>query len=240
MEAIPFADHNAMQDPSCADITGRTIEALITCGVPATHASIARAVRYLLSHQQPEGCWWGRWGCNYIYGTWQAMGGVHAAGALAAGGRPSGAAERAIAWLRSIQNADGGFGESANSYLDRSLMGKGPSTASQTAWAVTSLLYVLSPDDAAVQRAITWLCDHQLASDKQPFARSTIVNPATPDAGAELAASDFAHDLGGAWNEHWFTGTGFPKVFYLRYNLYRHYFPVMALGRYRRMLQARA
>jgi squalene-hopene/tetraprenyl-beta-curcumene cyclase len=246
MEAIPFADHNAMQDPSCADITGRTVEALITCGVEPGHPAIARAIKYILSHQQPEGCWWGRWGVNYIYGTWQALGGLSAAGFLTLpqerGGRaldPVG--ERALTWIRSVQNPDGGFGESANSYLDRTLMGQGPSTASQTAWGLTCLLYLVEDSDPAVERAVAWLCDHQLASDKAAYAHARTVNPGTPDPGTEeLAGTDFQADLAGGWNEHWFTGTGFPKVFYLRYNLYRHYFPVMALGRYRRSCGAGA
>src|SRR5262249_13406453 len=148
------------------------------------------------------------------------------------------ALSRALAWLRSIQNSDGGFGESANSYLDRSLMGRGPSTASQTAWGLLSLLYLVPPDDSGVERAAAWLCDHQLATDKAPYTIGRTSNPSTPDAGAqELAPTDFQSDLAGGWNEHWFTGTGFPKVFYLRYNLYRHYFPVMALARYRRLCE---
>jgi squalene-hopene/tetraprenyl-beta-curcumene cyclase len=243
MEAIPFADHNAMQDPSCADITGRTVEALITCGVPASHPAITRAVKYILSHQLPEGCWWGRWGVNYVYGTWQALGGLSAAGLIPLPGdrgarQLDAVAEKALAWLRSVQNSDGGFGESANSYLDRSLMGRGPSTASQTAWGLTCLLYLVEPTDPAVERAVEWLCDHQLASDKAPYSNAVTSNAAKPDPGMhELAGTDFQADLAGGWNEHWFTGTGFPKVFYLRYNLYRHYFPVMALARYRRMCE---
>jgi squalene-hopene/tetraprenyl-beta-curcumene cyclase len=239
MEAIPFADHNAMQDPSCADITGRTIEALVTCAVDPAHPAISRAVRYLFAHQQPEGCWWGRWGVNYIYGTWQALGGLAAARVILPpherAGRPlDPVGAKALAWLRSVQNEDGGFGESGNSYLDRSLMGRGPSTASQTAWGLTCLLYLVEPSDPGVERAVQWLCDHQLASDKAPFGTARTCNPATPDPGTdELAGVDFQADLAGGWNEHWFTGTGFPKVFYLRYNLYRHYFPIMALGRYK-------
>ncbi len=251
MEAIPFADHNAMQDPSCADITGRTVESLTTCGVPATSPAITNAVRFLVSHQQPEGCWWGRWGCNYLYGTWQALGGLGAAGVVSPScshGRgqaegssssaapPHPAATKALAWLRAVQNADGGFGESANSYLDRTLMGKGPSTASQTAWGLMSLLYLVPPSDAAVQRAIAWLCDHQLIADKRPYTPSRPARPDVVDAASrELALVDPVKDLAGAWNEHLFTGTGFPKVFYLRYHLYRHYFPVMALARYRNL-----
>lgn len=239
MEAVPFADHNAMQDPSCADITGRTIESLITCGVPREHPQILAAVQYLLDKQEPEGCWWGRWGVNYVYGTWQAMGGLIYAGLP----KDHPALKRAEAWVRSVQNADGGFGESANSYLDRSLMGRGPSTASQTAWGLACLLYVAKHDDPAVRRAVRWLCDHQLAQDKRPFERGVCVGRdgrghdesgrVLSDAGSEeLAPVDFQADLAGGWNEHYFTGTGFPKVFYLRYNAYRHYFPLMSLARW--------
>lgn len=239
MEAIPFADHNAMQDPSCSDITGRVIESLVTCGMAPDHPAIARGVDYLLRTQQPEGCWWGRWGCNYIYGTWQALGGMAYAGVP----RSHPAMRRALGWVRSVQNPDGGFGESANSYLDRSLMGRGPSTASQTAWGLACLLYFvgngegsISIGDAAVEKAVTWLCDHQLCDDKAPFeaSRCTGVETFTPGAD-ELAATDFVHDRAGGWAEHHFTGTGFPKVFYLRYNMYRHYFPVMSLARYVRL-----
>lgn len=231
MEAVPFADHNAMQDPSCADITGRTIESLVTCGVSHDHPSIVRAVRYLLAKQEPEGCWWGRWGCNYIYGTWQALGGLAHTGAP----KDHPAIVKAIAWVKSVQNPDGGFGESANSYLDRTLMGKGPSTASQTAWGLTCLLYACEASDPSVRRAVEWLCDHQLCEDKPAFEASRCTGIDAVDAlSSELGETDFVSDVAGGWSEHPFTGTGFPKVFYLRYNLYRHYFPVMALARYAR------
>ncbi len=232
MEAIPFADHNAMQDPSCADITGRTIEALVTCGVSKDHPKVRAAVRYLLGKQEPEGCWWGRWGVNYLYGTWQALGGL-----VYAGMHPANPVIlRAVNWVLSVQNPDGGFGESANSYIDRSLMGKGPSTASQTAWGLLCLLYALPPEHDACRAAAEWLCDHQLAQDKPSFQPGVCSRPGVESPGAgELAPGDFVHDCAGSWSEHWFTGTGFPKVFYLRYNMYRHYFPVMALARWVRM-----
>ncbi len=229
MEAIPFADHNAMQDPSCADITGRTIESLVTCGMAADHPAIVNAVRYLLNKQEPEGCWWGRWGNNYIYGTWQALGGLTYAGLP----KDHPAIRRAIAWIKSVQNPDGGFGETADSYLDRTLMGKGPSTASQTAWGLACLLYACETTDPAVIRAVRWLCDHQLYEDKPPFTPACCTGVETFDPGTdEHAATDFVSDKAGSWSEHFFTGTGFPKVFYLRYNMYRHYFPVMSLARY--------
>ncbi|MFN0011938.1 MAG: squalene--hopene cyclase [Phycisphaerales bacterium] len=244
MEAIPFADHNAMQDPSCSDITGRVTEALVCCGVERNHEAITRAVEYLVRTQQPEGCWWGRWGVNYIYGTWQAVNGLvfAANGGVApvlADGTSAppdlrGALDKARAWLLSVQNADGGFGESANSYLDRSLMGRGESTASQTAWGLITLMHLLPAEHEAVRRAAAWLMDDQLTADKGPFAakacRLAVAGDAAAD--AERARLDHVRDRAGGWSEHFFTGTGFPKVFYLRYHLYRHSFPLKALARY--------
>ena len=252
MEAVPFADHNAMQDPSCADITGRALESLITCGMPTSHPAIIKGVKYLLAKQEPEGCWWGRWGCNYLYGTWQALGGLTYAGLP----KDHPAITKAITWIKSVQNEDGGFGETANSYLDRSLMGRLPidlgtrhsalgtshgSTASQTAWGLACLLYACDPSDPAIERAVRWLCDHQLYQDKDPFSPSCCTGVDTTDASsADLAPIDFAPEKAGAWHEHYFTGTGFPKVFYLRYNMYRHYFPVMSLARYVNMCREQA
>jgi len=219
MEKVPFADHNAMQDPSCSDITGRTIEALVTCGVPREHEAVRAAVAYLLRTQRPAGWWWGRWGVNALYGTWQAVGGLTHAGL--APSHP--ALTRALAWLRSVQNDDGGFGESANSYLDESLIGKGPSTASQTAWALATLLRLTQPDDPAVERAVDYLVRTQLQA------------PAPPDPPRLWRA-----EPAGSWVEPWFTGTGFPRVFYLRYHYYRLYFPLMALARYVRLAEGAA
>lgn len=213
MEHVPFADHNAMQDPSCADITGRTLEALVTCGVPRHHPAVRRGVEYIKRQQREQGCWWGRWGVNFLYGTWQAIGGLYHAGEDLR--QPY--LKRTEAWLRAAQNEDGGFGESANSYLDESLMASGPSTASQTAWGAMALMYLVGAEDEAVGRAMDYLVRTQLADDAPADAPEHILpEPA------------------GAWREKWFTGTGFPKVFYLRYHLYRHYFPVMALARHRK------
>ncbi|HWB19197.1 MAG TPA: squalene--hopene cyclase [Phycisphaerales bacterium] len=211
LEYIPFADHNAMQDPSCPDITGRVLECLSWNGYRVDHPAIAKAVAYIKSHQEKEGCFFGRWGVNYIYGTWQAV-----IGPIRCGVPTSEEWIRAAgAWIKSVQKEDGSFGESANSYETRSLMGKGPSTASQTAWGAMILQEVYGADDADLKRAIKWLIDTQLT---------------------EHAASDRAlnpdRDPAGSWAEPWFTGTGFPKVFYLRYHLYRLYFPLMAIGRY--------
>ena len=233
MEEVPFADHNAMQDPSCADITGRTIEALVTCGVPADHDAIRRAVEFLWREQDESGAWKGRWGVNYLYGAWQAVGGLTAVGVPASHPR----LQRTLAWLRSVQNADGGFGESADSYIDASLKGVGPSAASQTAWGVTTLMYLVGAHDEGVARAVAWLCEDQLKHDAPPQPPHDIGGgfPGFLSNDAPARASHPIAEPAGAWREAWFTGTGFPRVFYLRYHLYRHYFPVMALARYKNL-----
>jgi len=211
LEYIPFADHNAMQDPSCPDITGRVLECLSWHGFTVNDEPVKRAIDYIKSHQHDEGCWFGRWGVNYIYGTWQSV-----IGPIRCGASPDEDwIQRAGSWIKSVQQADGSFGESANSYEDPSLKGQGPSTASQTAWAAMVLQEIYGPNDADLVRALTWLAETQLSDDDA-------ADPArNPDG-----------DPAGSWYEPWFTGTGFPKVFYLRYHLYRLYFPLMAIGRF--------
>ena len=198
LEHIPFADHNAMQDPSCPDITGRVIESLGYHGNRVGTPPVDRAVAFIRRGQDASGAWWGRWGVNYVYGTWQVLAGLRSVGQNMAADW----VVRSADWLRSVQQPDGSFGETIASYDDPSLKGTGQSTASQTAWGTMGLLAVRGPADPAVQAGVRWLIAHQ------------------------------ARD--GAWDEPQFTGTGFPKVFYLKYHLYRHYFPLMALGRYRR------
>ncbi|MEO0965347.1 MAG: prenyltransferase/squalene oxidase repeat-containing protein [Planctomycetota bacterium] len=196
LDHIPFADHNAMQDPSCADITGRTLECLGWFGYTVDDPAIRKAVDYVKSTQEPEGCWWGRWGVNYVYGTWQAIGGMRRVGV----DMSQDWVQKAGRWLKSVQKPDGSFGESPDTYEDPALKGTGPSTASQTAWGAMAMQTIFGADDPDVARAIDW-----------------------------LAASQ---NDDGSWDEKWFTGTGFPRVFYLRYHGYRQYFPVMAIGRF--------
>jgi squalene-hopene/tetraprenyl-beta-curcumene cyclase len=193
---IPFADHNAMIDPSTADVTARVLECLGRYGWPAAHPAVERAVKFLLRDQTEEGPWFGRWGVNYVYGT---SGVLRALETVALTARDY--CQRAVGWLRAVQNSDGGFGESIASYHDPGLKGRGVSTASQTAWGLIGLLAATEPDDPAVMRAVHHLVDQQQAD--------------------------------GSWAEQEFTGTGFPCVFYLKYHLYRNYFPLYALARYR-------
>lgn len=187
---VPFADHNAMLDPPCPDITGRVLEALGSRAEPASR----RGVAYLRKTQDLDGSWTGRWGVNYIYGTCFALRGLRAAGV-----DPRDACIlQAGEWLRSIQNADGGWGETCASYDDPALKGCGPSTASQTAWALLGLLATGDSSSRSVERGVGYLLETQTA--------------------------------GGGWHDDWFTGTGFPRVFYLKYHLYAHYFPLLALA----------
>jgi squalene-hopene/tetraprenyl-beta-curcumene cyclase len=195
LSKVPFADHNAMLDPTCPDITGRVLEALALFGFESGHPVVCRGVDYLKRTQEADGSWYGRWGVDYIYGTFLALRGL----------RSSGESDReafilrAGEWLRSIQNADGGWGESCASYEGNSFVPAG-STASQTAWAILGLLASGDTTSESLRRGVEYL----IASQK-------------PD---------------GTWVEDLATGTGFPRVFYLTYHLYRQSFPVLALSTY--------
>ena len=190
---VPFADHNAMLDPTCPDITGRALEALAAHGVGRSHRAVRRGVEWLIKNQQADGSWYGRWGVAYIYGTCFALRG------LAASGESDREAHvlRGGEWLRSIQNADGGWGESCASY-DKGVYTPGPSTPSQSAWATLGLMAGGDASSSSVEHGIEYLLRTQ-----------------RPD---------------GSWREDLATGTGFPKVFYLNYHLYKDYFPLLALS----------
>jgi squalene-hopene/tetraprenyl-beta-curcumene cyclase len=196
---LPFADHNAMIDPATADITARVSECLARFGWPASHPVLKRALHFIGKDQCEDGSWYGRWGVNYVYGTGVVL---RALEPLGLSRQPM--ALRGVEWLKSVQKADGSFGESIGSYHEPSEKGKGASTASQTAWGAMGLLASAGPQDAAARRAIEYLMETQ------------------------------THQ--GTWEEAEFTGTGFPCVFYLKYHLYRHYFPLYSLARHRNML----
>jgi squalene-hopene/tetraprenyl-beta-curcumene cyclase len=194
---VPFADHNAMLDPSCPDITARVLEALGHYGYRVGHPQVDKALAFLRATQGGAGCWPGRWGVNYLYGTWQVLAGLHQVGF----DRHDPLVRRAVAWLCRVQQPGGGWGETCRSYDDPSLAGRGTPTASQTGWALLALLAAGEADTDAVRAGV----DYLLATQRDD----------------------------GDWHEEQFTGTGFPKVFYLKYHLYSLYFPLMALARYR-------
>src|SRR3954464_5035846 len=135
LSQVPFADHNAMLDPTCADITARALEALAAHGLDRKHAAVKRGIAWLVRHQEADGSWYGRWGVAYIYGTCFALRGLRAMGED--DHEPH--IQRANEWIRALQNADGGWGESCASY-DRNGYVAAVSTPSQTAWALMGLM----------------------------------------------------------------------------------------------------
>ncbi|KAJ6026921.1 uncharacterized protein N7446_004476 [Penicillium canescens] len=225
LNKIPFSDMESLCDPSTADVTGRILEAFglimqLSFGDPSNHSlddlidqmnlACCRAISYLAHHQEPSGSWYGRWGSNYIYGTSNVLCGLayFSAGCTSTAQGDDAVKEHidsAIHWLKSIQNPDGGWGETLMSYKDARLAGQGPSTASQTAWALMGLLSSLPPTEKVVQDGVRYLLRTQTRVDNEGEA---------------------------SWPETLYTGTGFPNHFYLGYSFYPHYFPMMALGRY--------
>jgi squalene-hopene/tetraprenyl-beta-curcumene cyclase len=155
---IPFADHNAMIDPSTADVTARVVECLGRFGWSAGHPVIERAVGFLLKDQCKDGSWFGRWGVNYVYGT---SGVLRAVETVSLATREF--CQRAVHWLRSVQKVDGSFGESLLSYDVPSTKGQGTSTASQTAWGLIGLLAGAGTEDSAVRKAVAYLVHRQQA-----------------------------------------------------------------------------
>ena len=197
LNQIPFADHKALLDPSTADLTGRELEMLGVLGYDLTHPAAVRAIRFLRKNQEADGSWFGRWGVNYVYGTWSVLAGLKAIGE----NMQAEYVRRAVVWLVSKQNSDGGWGESCLSYAEADAHGEGESTPSQTAWALLGLLCAGEVETISVVRGVNHLIRHQ---DPQGF-----------------------------WPERMHTGTGFPRVFYLRYHGYSHFFSLWALSMYR-------
>jgi squalene-hopene/tetraprenyl-beta-curcumene cyclase len=200
LNSVPYGDLKAMIDPNTADVTARVLEMLGACNLSIQPNNLEKALDYLLQEQETEGCWFGRWGVNYIYGT----SGVLSALAVISPLKYAGNINQGVNWLVKIQNTDGGWGETCFSYNDPRLKGKGDSTASQTAWALIGLIAAgeatgkLAFD--SIEKGINYLLEAQRSD--------------------------------GTWDESYFTGTGFPCHFYLKYHLYQQYFPLIALGKY--------
>ena len=152
LNAIPFADHGALLDPPTADVTARCVSMLAQLGdKPDSGSALKRGLDYLIRNQERDGSWYGRWGLNYIYGTWSVLCALNAAGVD--GDAP--VMRRAVAWLQSTQNRDGGWGEDDRSYaLDYKGFRSAPSTASQTAWALLGLMAAGEADSPVVARGI--------------------------------------------------------------------------------------
>jgi len=207
---IPFADHNAMLDPPTVDITGRMLEMLAIYGFARDDKRVQKAIKFILSQQEPDGSWFGRWGVNYIYGTFLVLRGLEAIGI----DQHEPQVQQAAEWIRMVQNPDGGWGETCGSYDDPDTRGIGPSTPSQTAWALLGLLAAGDDRSDSIAKGIRWLLTRQ----------------------GEDGSWD--ESMGkGPTRQGIITGTGFPKVFYLAYTLYRQYFPLMALTAYKRAME---
>ena len=201
---IPFADHNAMLDPPSVDITGRILETLAAYGYTRRDKRVEAAVQFILKEQESDGSWFGRWGVNYLYGTFLVLRGLEAIGF----DQNEAAVQQSVEWVRSVQNGDGGWGETAGTYDDPGQRGVGPSTPSQTAWALLALLAGGDTRSDSVAKGVRWLVDRQ----------------AEDGSWSEL--------IPGRNGESYYTGTGFPRVFYLGYHLYKQYFPLLALTTY--------
>ncbi len=223
MADLPFSDFGETVDPPSADVTGHVLEMLGRRGHGRDYGPVAKGYRFLREQQEDNGSWFGRWGVNYVYGTGAVLPGLQAIGEDM--GQPY--VRRAVSWLLEHQNDDGGWGESCGSYVDPALHGVGPSTASQTAWAMLGLMAAGEVDNPATRRGAEYLVRTQLED--------------------------------GTWDEPYFTGTGFPGYgigeparqngrngrkrqdlemgasFMINYHLYRNYWPLLALGRFRRL-----
>jgi len=196
LEDMPFADHNAILDPTCSDLTARTLELLGYIGFDPKARCVREAIKHLIDTQEDDGSWYGRWGVNYIYGTWQVLRGLRAIGQ----DMTQDWILRGRDWLESCQNANGGWGETCATYENPAVKGIGESTASQTAWAVMGICACGDLDRPSIQRGLRFLLGSQNGD--------------------------------GSWTEPQITGTGFPGVFYLKYDLYRQNFPLLALATY--------
>lgn len=197
---LPFLDFGEVIDEPSADVSAHALEMLAALGMLDTPAA-QRGLTWLIEQQEPGGSWFGRWGVNHVYGTGAAVPAL-----IAAGIEPSAPCiVRAVEWLLAHQNGDGGWGEDPRSYDEEEWIGRGPSTASQTAWALLGLHAARDGHGercaAAIERGIGWLVATQRGD--------------------------------GGWDEPQYTGTGFPSDYYINYHLYRLAFPIMALGRCR-------
>ncbi len=210
---IPFADHNAMLDPPTVDITGRILEMLSNYGFTRADKRVEKAIQFIFREQESDGSWFGRWGVNYIYGTFLVLRGLEAMGV----DNHEPQIQQAAEWIRMVQNPDGGWGESCMSYDDPDTRGIGPSTPSQTAWAILGLLAAGDNRSDSVAKGIRWLLERQKSSGEWDESTGE-----------------------GATRQALYTGTGFPRVFYLAYHMYRNYFPLLALTTYKRAMQTAA
>ncbi|KAI6351422.1 hypothetical protein MCOR25_009941 [Pyricularia grisea] len=237
LHATPFSDMESLCDDSTPDVTGHVLEMFglmyllnrlgkvhdpeVKAFLKHSRHACIRGIEYLVDSQETFGGWYGRWGVNYIFGTNAVLVGLayfvdpesdeyHGKESL------RNVLTAGIDWLRSRQNTDGGWGECVESYTDKRLAGYGKSTPSQTAWALLGLLEFVDPRDSMIQAGVDWLLQRQVSTDNDELKSCCDT---------------------GTWYEPEYTATGFPGHFYLRYELYSHYFPMTALARHASLLR---
>ncbi len=220
--ALTFSDFGELLDPSSADVTAHVLEMYAKLGYKTDQRFLQQAYRYLRREQEEDGSWFGRWGVNYVYGLGAVLPGLEAAGE----NMQQPYIRRAIQWLIDHQNPDGGWGESCASYIDSAQRGVGPSTASQTAWAIMALLAAGYDDDQATHRGVSYLLDTQLAEGNwdEPYFTGT---------GFPGYLKGERVDRVPQPGERGFQGEELSAGFMINYHLYRNTWPLIALARYR-------
>lgn len=218
---IPFFDFGEVLDPPSVDVTAHVLEALGRMNFNANDPRVQKALKLIYKEQEPDGSWFGRWGVNYVYGIGAVLPALEAIGEDMS--QP--AVRRAVSWILDKQNADGGWGESCASYVDSKQHGKGPSTASQTAWALLGLFAAGEWENQAVTRGIDYLCQTMLDNGTWDEPYYTGCGFPGYGVGKRLEALPKPGEAG-------YQGEELPAGFMINYNLYRHYWPLMALGRY--------
>ena len=234
---IPFADFGEMLDPPSVDVTAHAVEAILAdagkvgTADPLEDQDVARAVRYMLDEQEPDGSWFGRWGVNHVYGTGSVLPALRAAGLP--GEHP--ALLKAGRWFQSHQNEDGGWGETPGSYMDDSLRGQGPSTVSQAAWAIIGMLSLDDDEyDPAIQRGLEYLIQQQRPDgtwDEPQFTGTGF--PGYGVGKRRIKAKRKTSTDSSAAFVSLQQGVELERGFMINYNLYRHYFPLIAMARAR-------
>ena len=218
---IPFSDFGETLDPPSVDVTAHIVEMYGRLGYTADHPPLRRGYQYIRSEQEPDGSWFGRWGVNYVYGTGAAL------PALAAIGEDMSQpyVRKAVDWLLAHQNDDGGWGESCGSYVDQSLRGIGPTTASQTAWALLGLIAAGEAASDAAHRGVKYLTGTQQEGGdwEEPYYTGT----GFPGYGVGERLKTMPIPGGSGYQ-----GLDMPAGFMINYHLYRNYWPLLALGRF--------
>jgi squalene-hopene/tetraprenyl-beta-curcumene cyclase len=222
ISTIPFCNFGEALDPPSVDVTAHVLEALASLGFTAQHPAIARGLAFILSEQESDGSWFGRWGVNYIYGIGAVLPALRALDQ----DMDTPHIRRTADWLIDRQNEDGGWGESCASYVLESAKGRGASTPSQTAWALLALLAMDAPDYSdSIDRGISHLLDTLTPEGTWNERAYTGAGFPGYGVGARISLSD--NRLFDKLQQ----GPELSRGFMIGYSMYRHYFPMLALAR---------